>query len=198
MCRRFLSGNRETSTLAARELSGPHREGDEPKPKQVGRQVAAGDDQPRTARQLLEQVAIEPRKLGIEDAPRALVEVAFEIVQHQHQEPAAVQPRHDRPQPVRHCQRRITQRRVEVPLPRIQERLAADLKQLPRTSGVSLLLDSATGVQPSAFSLSASRVASVLLPAPPSPVSTTACSSPARSPGSSRCNSRRRPMKCDV
>ncbi len=35
-CRRFLSGNRETSTLAARELSGPHREGDEPKPMTLG------------------------------------------------------------------------------------------------------------------------------------------------------------------
>ena len=36
MCRRFLSSNRETSTLAARELSGPHREGDEPKPMTHG------------------------------------------------------------------------------------------------------------------------------------------------------------------
>src|SRR5271165_7492661 len=30
------TGNRETSTLAARELSGPHREGDEPKPAMHG------------------------------------------------------------------------------------------------------------------------------------------------------------------
>ena len=32
----FHSGNRETSTLAAREVSGPHREGDEPKPMMHG------------------------------------------------------------------------------------------------------------------------------------------------------------------
>ena len=30
------TGNRETSTLAARELSGPHWEGDEPKPMMHG------------------------------------------------------------------------------------------------------------------------------------------------------------------
>src|SRR5208337_4436010 len=30
------TGNRETSTLAAREVSGPHREGDEPKPMMHG------------------------------------------------------------------------------------------------------------------------------------------------------------------
>jgi len=33
---RSSTGNRETSTLAAREVSGPHREGDEPKPMMHG------------------------------------------------------------------------------------------------------------------------------------------------------------------
>ena len=33
---RSSNGNREISTLAARELSGPHREGDEPKPMMHG------------------------------------------------------------------------------------------------------------------------------------------------------------------
>ena len=36
MCVSSSIGNRETSTLAARELSGPHREGDEPKPMMHG------------------------------------------------------------------------------------------------------------------------------------------------------------------
>ena len=57
------------------------------------------------------------------------------------------------------------------------------------------LLGTASGRQPSASSFRASRVASVLLPAPPSPVSTTACRSPARSAGRSCCCSRRRPRK---
>src|SRR5271165_1097693 len=34
------TGNRETSTLAAREVSGPHREGDEPKPMMHGDEVS--------------------------------------------------------------------------------------------------------------------------------------------------------------
>ena len=36
MCVSSSNGNRETSTLAARESSGPHREGDEPKPLMHG------------------------------------------------------------------------------------------------------------------------------------------------------------------
>src|SRR5260370_3579419 len=36
MCASSSTGNRETSTLAAREVSGPHREGDEPKPMTHG------------------------------------------------------------------------------------------------------------------------------------------------------------------
>ncbi len=36
MCVSSSIGNRETSTLAAREYGGPHREGDEPKPMMHG------------------------------------------------------------------------------------------------------------------------------------------------------------------
>ena len=43
MCVSSSIGNRETSTLAAREVSGPHREGDEPKP------VTHGDEESDSA-----------------------------------------------------------------------------------------------------------------------------------------------------
>jgi hypothetical protein len=69
-------------------------------------QITAGDDQPRAPHQVTKQMAVEPGQLGIEDLAAALVEVALEVIENQH-EPAPVQPGDQRPQTVGNRQRRV-------------------------------------------------------------------------------------------
>ena len=161
----------------------------------VRRQVAAGDDDARDRRDDAEQVPVEFREIEIEDVAGRLVEVGLKVVEDQN-EAAAVEPVDRKVQPVHDGQGRLAQGGVKVALARRQKSIAALLQELRnaqrRFGGARQRQRDKTA--PS--SLRASRVASVLLPAPPRPVSTTICASPERSFGSSFCSSRRRPMKC--